>query len=820
MKKTVKILLTLLAITILLSVFAVSSFAVPKYNGNGEEGACKSHTNKLVTLDDIPDRVPTGSVRGLQKVNTKKNIPLVIVVIGFNNVSYSDSYNWGDTIFQGEESLKKYYSDMSFGQFTFEPVTETSKYGVGGNTNKHDAENDGIIHVKLNSDHDNWSLQPGVLMWNQNVNLTKALIQAVKSANAYIDFSQYDANGNGLIENNEMALGFVFAGYEAAYQTSYNTFSFWSHAFSISESIEAYNLSLQVPTVDGVKVDSYIGIAEKLEKDKQEPICVLAHELGHYLGLPDLYDTYYSTSNEWSDYSVEHLSVMCSGVWCEDEENETFIPSSMDAWSRYELGWISPKRVTENGTFTLTSQNYDNQSEKISTVLVPTQTTNEYYIIENRQFTGWDRFLNNYFYNDNGGVVIWHVDKNIYNENYEYNSVNNTDHRPSVMPLYPEKNNSAFTFIGSDDVVYSPFFDSEIWSGNYSANLGNALNLPLYGKGSKADKRSSRTLSGITIGFTDECSDSMNISVNVDSHVHTGTHMNRAATCLLNGYNDCYYCTYCRKFFSDSASKNEISSTDAIIPALGHNFVFSKTVAPMADENGYDLYICSHCGEEKKENYKKLVGWGYDKAGNRYYAKKDGTFLKGWQTINGKRYYFNRFGIMTKKWAKLTNSKGNAYYYYFGDNGVMRTGWQSIKNSKGVSYKYYFNQYGIMLTGWQNIKNSKGATYKYYFGTNGYMRTGWQSIKNSKGVAYKYYFHSNGVMLTSWQWIANSKGVKYRYYFGDNGYMRTGWQKIKNAKGVEYWYYFYSNGVNAINRNVKIGNKTYKFNKYGVCTNR
>ena len=49
--------------------------------------------------------------------------------------------------------------------------------------------------------------------------------------------------------------------------------------------------------------------------------------------------------------------------------------------------------------------------------------------------------------------------------------------------------------------------------------------------------------------------------------------------------------------------------------------------------------------------------------------------------------------------------------------------------------------------------------------------------------------------------------------------MRTGWQKLQASNGKTYKYYFFSNGVNAINRSVKIGAKTYNFNKYGICTN-
>jgi M6 family metalloprotease-like protein len=801
MKKSLKAILICLTVLVLLSAFAVCSYAVPAYNANGATGTCKSHTNKLVTLDDIPSRIPENTgARKLQKVNITKNIPLVVIVIGFRNISYNDSYNWGDVIFQSESSLKKYYSDMSFGQFTFEPVSETSAYKVGGNTNKYDVENDGIIHVKLDSDHDNWALQPGLLIWNQSVNLTKSIINAIKAANAYIDFSQYDDDKDGLIENNEMALSFVFAGYEAAYQTSYNLFSFWSHAFSVSESIEAYNLNLSVPKVDGVKVDSYIGIAEKLEENTQEPICVLAHELGHYLGLPDLYDTVYSTSLEWSPYDVAHLSVMCSGVWCEDEENGTYSPASMDAWSRYELGWIKPTTVNRTTDVELTSQDYSNPSEKIKTALIPTQTANEYYLVENRQFTGWDRFLGEYFSNDRGGVVIWHIDKNIYNENYELNSVNNTDHRPSVIPLYPEKVDSVYTFTGKGGVVYSPFFDSAVWESKFATDIGDSINLPLYGSGKNANSRLARTLSGIKVSFLDESASTMHINVNVDNHVHKATHLSKAPTCLKFGYNDCYYCSYCRKYFSDSSCINEIFYSDAIILATGHSYVFSRTVKPMADADGYDLHICERCGAEKKDNFKKLVGWGQDSKGNWYFVKDDGSFLKGWQTIEGRdgktnKFYFGSDGIMFKSRLASINSKK----YYFGSDGAMYKSRLISVSGK----KYYMGSDGAAYTKRLISVNGK----KYYMGADGAAYTKRLISVNGK----KYYMGSDGVAYKSR--LISVEGKKY-YIGKDCVAYKSRFASLSGKK-----YYFGSDCVMLKNTSKKIDGKTYYFNKNGVCTN-
>ena len=747
MKKALKITLVLVAVAVLLSVFALAAFAVPSYeHKNGPTNTCKSHTNKLVTLDDIADHPVIGnsSVKRLQKTNTTKNIPLVIIVIGFNNIGYNNNYNWGQTVFEGDKSLKQYYTDMSFGQFTFEPVAETSAYGTDSNSNRYDAVNDGIIHVTLDQKHDDWSLMQidPVLNWNYNFTMTKAFINAIKKANAYMDFSLYDDNKNGVIENNEMALGFVVAGYEAAFEEefSYNTYSFWSHSFSISDAIDGYSFKLSVPTVDGVKVDSYIGIAENLEAGTQEPICVLAHELGHYLGLPDLYDTSYASSLSWSDYDVGYLSVMCSGSWGYDEENEVYMPTSMDAWSRYELGWIKPTKITQNGTYELTSQNYGNTSEKIKTVIIPTQNTNEYYLAENRQFEGWDKYLGNYFDTESGGIVLWHIDKNIYNDYYNYNQVNNTDHRPAIMPLYPETKDSALTFTGAGDVLYSPFFNSDFWNNNFTTDLGDKLVLPIYGKANAANKRASRTLSGIGVQFLDDCSNSMNIFVDVDSHKHALVHLNSQPTCLLWGYNDCYYCSYCKKYFTDSKCTAEMPSEDAIIPAKGHDFEYTETVKPGADADGYDLHTCKTCGAQKKLNRTKLVGWGQDKNGIWYYAKADHSFVKGWQKIKNKWYFFNKSGQMQTGWIKSSGK-----WYYLASSGEMKTGW--VKDS---GKWYYTDSKGVMQTGWIKLDGNW-----YYLASSGVMQTGWKKIDGNW-----YYFKSSGVMQTE---SLTYKGKVYKF---------------------------------------------------------
>ena len=113
-----------------------------------------------------------------------------------------------------------------------------------------------------------------------------------------------------------------------------------------------------------------------------------------------------------------------------------------------------------------------------------------------------------------------------------------------------------------------------------------------------------------------------------------------------------------------------------------------------------------------------------------------------------------------------------------------------------------------------NYTGFRKVNGKYYYYVDGEMVTGWRKITNKKGKTYQYYFKDDGVMVTGWKKITNKKGKTYQYYFKDDGVMKTGWLKLSGK-----WYYFKTDGVMLANCSKKIGNKTYKFNKNGVCLN-
>ncbi len=117
------------------------------------------------------------------------------------------------------------------------------------------------------------------------------------------------------------------------------------------------------------------------------------HEFGHDLGLPDLYDT------DYSSYGIGKWGVMALGSWADGGKT----PIQMCAWSKMQLGWLTPRIISRSKR----SLNLKTSSKKPVAFKVPIGSiaSKEYFLIENRQRLGYDKFL------PDTGVLIWHVDE-------------------------------------------------------------------------------------------------------------------------------------------------------------------------------------------------------------------------------------------------------------------------------------------------------------------------------------------------------------------------------------------------------------------------
>lgn len=526
---------------------------VPRDRGVGE----------AVTLSDI-EAAQAASGAGARNARsvaqTETSLPLITIVIGFagdegtnlgpddivtgpdgstwkaSEQRYRDDYDWNRLLYSGENSITNYYATMSNDKFSWTPATEeTSAYGEGGNTNAYDAPGDGVIHVTLDRNHGNW--KGAEFMSPEAKDQHDAYVDALNEASQYIDFANYDANGNGVLEPTEVCLLFIVAGYESSGgEIDPSTWACrWQLSSMDKDSFAPATIANPI-THSEIVVDDYITMGEILTNDvvtaQPMPTSTVAHELGHYLGLPDLYDVNYTSYDPdatvdqfpWLAYDVGEISLMAGGSWgnyIADSGETVFVPVSFDPFCLEQLSYIEPVEVAADGTYDVSTLWSD---EGYRCLRVPTSTEGEYYLVENRQYESFDRGLTSsyraerhkdkpQYYNETGGVVIWHIDQGIVDARGTTaddpllgNTVNTVDHRPGVMPVYPEN-----TEYRDGQALYTrPFFNANACE--TFGMEGNVVPLLQY---DGCNTPAERVDSGIVLSVGDAVADVMSVTVDL-----------------------------------------------------------------------------------------------------------------------------------------------------------------------------------------------------------------------------------------------------------------------------------------------------------------
>lgn len=237
-------------------------------------------------------------------------------------------------------------------------------------------------------------------------------LQTLQGADASTDFGLYDNDGPDGLPNSGDDDGRVDA---AAFHfieeaASCNGPGIWPHRSRISNwprpdgsNQGPYRTDDLRPNGLPIVVDDYITQSTVDCGGNLLNIAVITHELGHVLGLPDLYHALGSITPDNRRWVVGCWTLMAAGTWGCGAGAPVPRPPHMGAWEKEQLGWANVLEVGDLTDFTATLPAVQGSNQVLR---IPVKN-GEYFLVEYRPNTGWDRHL------PAGGLLIYHVDETI-----------------------------------------------------------------------------------------------------------------------------------------------------------------------------------------------------------------------------------------------------------------------------------------------------------------------------------------------------------------------------------------------------------------------
>lgn len=333
----------------------------------------------------------------------------------------------GYTTNGGTGSARDYFIESSFGQFSPQfdvvgPYTLTKNMDFYG---KNDSNDD-------------------------DQNPRQLIIDACAAADADgLDFTIYDTDNNGIVDN----VFVYYAGNNEAEGAAANTI--WPHRWSLASNNTKF---------DGKIISDYACTSE-LRGSSGSTMCgigTFCHEFGHVLGLADYYHTADSDKK-----TLETWNIMDGGAY----NNNGRTPPTYSAYDRFFLDWLKPTELKSPQNVTLEAVRTSNKAFLISqngnhNLNGANPISNEFFILENRQKTGFDAYL------PFSGLLIWHIDynANAWANNAPNNYTGKSQTGDSHMRVYLQPISGSSTTPGSAFKTGS--FYPTLWN-------GVALNKPI-----------------------------------------------------------------------------------------------------------------------------------------------------------------------------------------------------------------------------------------------------------------------------------------------------------------------------------------------------
>lgn len=314
----------------------------------------------------------------------------LVVLVDFKNKKFADGHDleYYKNVINGKDfsdeeegyvgSVRDYFLAQSNGQFELDfdvvgPVTMSKNYGYYGN--------DGA--------------------YQKDEKVYEMIKEACDGIKDKVNLKNYDWDGDGEADQ----VFFLYAGLGQASGGSNSTI--WPH----ESELRYWPCGvLSYPTG---KINTY-ACANELQPETQGSsryisagIGTICHEFSHCLGFADMYDT-----TGGGGYGMSVFDVMDQGSY----NGNGFVPCNYTAFERIYAGWVEPIELIDPATVKDMKSVSDYGRPFI---MYNYKNTNEYFLMENRQNTGWDEGL----YGSNG-LLITHV--NYVPSRWVNNSVNSS----------------------------------------------------------------------------------------------------------------------------------------------------------------------------------------------------------------------------------------------------------------------------------------------------------------------------------------------------------------------------------------------------------
>lgn len=320
----------------------------------------------------------------------------LIILVNFKDATFTTSKSEMDSMLTGKNYTRNYTYKYYGRNYTVESKGSAWKYFYDSSNGQYDPQFDvvGPVTVSQNMAYYGGNIGGG------DKNPEAMIVEACKLVNDSVDFSLYDNDNDGIAD----FVYVIYAGYGEADGGAANTI--WPHQYFIFQTLK----------LDNTKIYRYACSNEMDNYTKHHtgigPFC---HEFSHVLGLPDLYET----TGNGSHKTMGQWSILDYGPY----NNDGNTPPAYSAYERFFMGWLTPRLITEPENITLAELNESQEALLISSSdqhnLIgndPDPTT--FYLLENRQQTGWDEYLPGH------GLMLTKIQYN-YKKWFD-NTVNNT----------------------------------------------------------------------------------------------------------------------------------------------------------------------------------------------------------------------------------------------------------------------------------------------------------------------------------------------------------------------------------------------------------